>query len=274
MSDLDEILNGSDAEPAPAPEAPAEPAQPASPEVAPKAPAAPAAGQPRDEHGQFAPKGEPSAEAPAGATPAPTDTVPLAALIAERTKRQDAERELALRPAAAPVAAAPAAPAAPSAPPDRYEDPEGYDRWLIESVQSRAISAARVVVENDRIATSADAAIAKYPDYADMAEVFLRLSAQNPALEQALRQNRNPAEYAYQTAKMHLELQQHGSLAALIAAREAAAVEKAKAELVKAGHTPASPQLPESLAAASSARSSAAAPAGPPSLDEILNPAR
>lgn len=282
MDGLDTFLNGGEAAPTPAPAAEASPA-PA--EAQPAAPAAEApAGQPRGERGRFAPKGdtapaeEPKAEP--GAPPAPkTDEPPLdhPALIAERRRRQDAERRLEelsrpATPAPTPTAAQPG-PAAPAGPPDRFEDPDGYDQWLIATVTQRARAEAIAAHQEERIATSADVARAKYPDWAEKATVFAELARANPALEHALRNNPNPGEYAYSTAKLHLELQQHGSLDALIAAREEAARAAAREEATRAGTIapPANPAIPESLAGSQSSRAAApAAPQGPLSLDDIL----
>lgn len=275
MADLNSILNEGDTATAPVVEAPAESAPPASPEASAE-PAAPAAGQPRDEGGRFAEKGEtPAAEAPAeGAPPAPTGDAALdhPALLAERRMRQAAQDEVArLRAATAPApAAAPPAPAASSGPPDRWEDPEAYDAWLIQRVQETAEARVRATIEEDRIATSAETARGKYPDYAETVGLFARLAEQNPALEQTLRQHRNPAEYAYQTAKMHAELQQHGSIEALIAAREAKAREAALAEFNKQPGSTSDDLPPSSLAGTQSARSSGVAPPGPPTLDQLL----
>lgn len=295
MSDLNSILNGND-EAEPVVEAPVEApvAAPASAEAPPQPealaePVAPAAAVKRDENGRFVPKGdEPAAEAPApGAPPAPVEEPSLEhpALLAERRKRQAAEAELerlrASPPAPATAAPAPPVPAAPTAPPDRYEDPEGYDAWLVQSVRTQAVAEARAAVEEERIATSADAAREKYPDFADKAKLFAQLTQQNPVLEQTLRRSRNPGEYAYSTAKMHLELQEHGSLEALIAAREVAAREAALAEIAAKpapepapAPSPPSPpvNLPDSLADSQSARTSSVTPQGPPSLEDILNP--
>lgn len=294
MSDIESILNGS-AEAAPVVEAPA-PAPvvpPASAEVppqpeAPAEPAAPAGGRQRDESGRFVPKGEASAEAPAGegAPPAPKEDAALdhPALIAERRRRQAAENEIARiraeHSAAPPAGAMPAAPAptTATAPPDRYEDPEGYDRWLRETVRAEAVAEARGMMEEHRISTSATVARGKYQDFPAMATLFAELAAGNPALEHALRRAEDPGEYAYKTARLHLDLREHGSIEGLIAAREAAAREAARAELAgtSGGLDPANSgaRLPESLAGVQSSRASAAAAPARLSLEEILNPSR
>jgi len=237
--------------------------------------AAEAAGQARDDVGRFASKGDKETDAQAasadGASPAPGESPPLEhpALLGERRRRQEAERQLAELQArfVAPEAPQLRTPQPADGPPDRFEDPEGYDAWLVQTATQQARAEAVAAHQEERIMSSADAAREKYPDWTEKAAAFAQLARQNPALERTLRSHPNPAEYAYSTAKMHLELAQHGSLEGLIAARVAEAVAKATPAPAPAADI----QLPESLAGSQSARSSAAA-AGPPSLDDILNP--
>jgi hypothetical protein len=273
---IEEFLTGAN-EAAPAVEAEAATAAPAAAAGAVDGGEAGAstAGQPRASDGKFAPKGE----AEAGASPAPGETPPLEhpALLGERRRRQDAERQLEEMRQRSGGAAAPEAPQAlpqqSETPPDRYEDPEAYDAWLIGRARSEALAS----VQEERIMESADAARSRYPDWQEKAAVFAQLARSNPNLEHALRTNRNPAEYAYRTASLHLELQQHGSIEALIAARVAAEVARvgtAPGTTASAAAPASATVIPESLAASQSARSSAAAPGGPPSLDDILNPPR
>jgi hypothetical protein len=285
MDGLDGFLNGGGAAETPAPAAEAPQAQPVDPQPSTPAPAQADAGGTRDERGRFAPKGDPApAEEPKpepGASPAPKVDDPKLdhpALIAERRRRQEAERrveELQARPnpQAPQHPATQPGPQAPAGPPDRFEDPEGYDNWLIATVTQRARAEAIAAHQEERIATSAEAARAKYPDWTDKASVFADLARANPALEQTLRNHPNPGEYAYSTAKLHLELQEHGSLEGLIAAREEAARAAARAEAERAGTIapPAPVNIPQSLASSQSARSAPAdAPSGPLSLEDIL----
>lgn len=267
-NDLDSFLNG----PEPA-DADAEPAVVEAPAPA-QTEAAPAATT-RDEQGRFVPKGDEAGQAPQnGASPAPEQAPEPAldhpALLGERRRRQAVEAELERLRAQAQQPAATQQPARTDGPPDRYEDPEGYDAWLIQSVTTEARSAAVAAAQEERIMLAADAAREKYgaEDWAEKASAFADLARQNPALEAQLRQARDPADFAYKTAKRHLDLAAHGGdLDALIAARVAEAV--AKAQPVAAQPTPETVAIPQSLAGSQSARSSAA-PAGPPTLDDIL----
>lgn len=231
-----------------------------------------AAGQPRDGQGRFSTKGEePSADAPAdSASPALTDdaTVDVPAIIAERRKRQAAESRLAeleaqLHAAAAPPVHTEAATDAP----DPVDDPVGYREWVVGEARAAAIAAH----QEAQIEASAEVARGKYSDYAEAVGVFAQIAQQNPSLEKNLRNAKNPGEYAYQQGKLYLDLQTHGSLEALIAAR-------AQAEAVKiaaAGKVNPDPSsevtLPESLAGTQSARGTSAAAPGRRSLDDILN---
>jgi hypothetical protein len=88
----------------------------------------------------------------------------------------------------------------------------------------------------------------------------------NPSLMQELYRAANPAEYAYNTAKTQVEINQYGGLEGLIRAR----VEEAlKAQAPAPEPTPA-PSVPDTLADAQSARGSSAEPFRMKSLDEIL----
>jgi hypothetical protein len=179
--------------------------------------------RPRGPDGKFIPKGEAQS-----APPAPQDDegplVPRKALQDERSKRQAFEAELAqLR---AQMAQPQPQPAQPQAIPDRWEDPEGYDRWLVAQATNQATEAAREAAQQhyvvQRIQTSAEEAKAKYPDYLDKKSVFEQMAQVNPMLLEEMVRHPNPAQYAYDVAKTQIELQQYGGLEGLIEARIAA----------------------------------------------------
>lgn len=231
-------------------------------------------GQPRDEHGRFAPKGETPPEEAAEAAPAPSappapeesTTVPRTALQDERRKRQELERQLAeisQRLTQAP-------PPAPQPIPDQWEDPEGHTRYLVQQAAVTAREEALAEVRRERVMLSAEAAKQRHPDYLDKVAVFEQLSAQNPALAQTMIQQPDPAEYAYNIAKQHEEFSKYGSLDAMLAAKraewEAEALEGLKASI----QSPAPPP-PTSLATERNVGSRAGpAWSGPATLSELL----
>ena len=263
MDNLDDFLKGSEEEPvaeaveAEAPEAVEQPEITETPEVAeePKGPV-------RDEKGRFAPKG--AAEAEKDASPASEEPkLDHAALIGERRRRQalEAELEQLRQQYAQPVQQAPEQQAIP----DRWEDPEGYDRYLISQASAIAHEQATHAFQTQRIYQSAVAARGKYADYGDAHAVFGEMVQQNPGLFQQMVNAPDPAEFAYTTAKTEMEIRQYGGIDALVQAR-------VQAELAKAQPAPApTPTIPDTLADAQSARgSSAAQPFTVPSLDDIL----
>lgn len=255
----------------------------------------PANGQPRDDQGRFAPKPEPEPEvqetgeqaAPAEqpepqtevpptpeAEPEPAQ-IPFKALKDERAKRQTLEQELAAIKAQLQQFQQPQQPQyqpqpEPQAAPDRWEDPEGYDRWLVNQAAATARAEALETMQVERVKQTAIAARNKYQDFDTAVATFQQLAAQNPQLEQMMLQQPDPAEWAYRTAKTHLEVSQYGSLEAAVEARVQAALEAKMAALQQQA---AKPTVPPSLATERNAapRSNPVAWQGPPSLESILN---
>ena len=260
MDDLDTFLKGDEA-PVDAPEAvepqTVEAPAPETPEVA-EAPKGPV----RDEKGRFAPKGEqPEGESPTPAEP-PLDH---AALIGERRRRQEAEQRIAEYETRLAQLQQPQPQATPTqGPPDRWEDPEGYDQWLVARATNLAASAARAeayqAFQYQRIQLSAEEAKARLPDYVEKIGVFDQMAQLNPMLLQELARAPNPAEYAYNTAKTQIELNTYGGIDGLIAARVQEALKQPQQ-----AQTP----IPETLASEQSARTNVQA-LHVPSLDEIL----
>ena len=261
MDNLDDFLKGEPEAAAIEPteavetttEAPAEPEAQAEPEGE-----QPKAERPRGPDGKFIPKGEESA------SPAPTEA-PLdhAALIGERRRRQEAEQRIAEYEAR--LAQLQQQPV-----PDQWEDPEGFANHLKSEAVQSAVQAAREeayqTFQTQRIAMSAEEAKARLPDYGEKMHVFEQMVAQNPTLLQELYRAPNPAEYAYNTAKIQVEISQYGGIDGLINAR----VQEALKAQVPAAPAPAAP-IPETLAGEQSARSSGPATTlSVPSLDDIL----
>lgn len=264
MDQLDEFLNGSEA-PVAEIETPEQPqaietAEVETPEVTAEEPTGPV----RDEKGRFAPKGENTAAEPApeAASPAAAET-PLdhAALIGERRRRQEAEDQLrALQEQLARQQQPQPQIAEPQGPPDRWEDPEGYDRWLVAQAATAARNEAMQAFQHQRIKMTAIEAQNRLPDYTDKIRAFEQMAQANPLLMQQMIEAPNPAEFAYNTAKSHLDIQQYGGIEGLIQARVQEAL-KAQA--------PAHP-IPTTLATEQSAGGPQGQPFHVPSFDEIL----
>lgn len=107
-----------------------------------------------------------------------------AAVIDERRKRQALERELAeLRKQQE---------AQPKRP-DLFEDPEGALRHEREQL-SQQIHATRLELTQELMRDA-------HPDYDELESEFIELARENPFLIQQLQQAKNPARFAYETAK-------------------------------------------------------------------------
>jgi hypothetical protein len=281
--ELDDILNGSDeasVEAASAPTAAEAPAEAQTDGVA--------EGRTynRDESGKFATKGEPQAAVESGteddAPPASEDEsgpIPVAALKKERTRRQTAEEQ---RQAAEVRALAaeqqlqqlqarlqpqqPQQPpqAATQQPPDRWDDPEGHERWLVAQAAEAGRAEAMRAFEYQRIASSAQQFATDTPDYIEHIGVFEQMVNANPALLDQMHRAPNPAKFAYDTAKIQLEIAQHGGIEGVVEARVQAAL---RGQGTAAGAP--SSQLPVTLADAQSA-SAAGIGHQPPSLEQLL----
>lgn len=268
MDNLDDFLKG-DNEPTAEVETP-EAATPEAPEAAetpqPEAQAEPEGEKPKVERqrdpatGKFIPKGE---EVESPSTEEPQSTIPESALIGERRRRQEAEDRLRALEQQLQSMQQPQ-PTQEQGPPDRWEDPEGYDRWLMNQVSQAAEQRAIEAFQYQRIATAAQQYMADKPDYQEVVNVFGQMANVNPGLVQQMQAAPNPAQFAYETAKLQMEISQYGGLDGLINARLEA---KLKASAPAPAPTPA--PIPDTLADAQSSRGSAA-PLNVPTLDEIL----
>lgn len=250
-----DILNFLDGEtpddaPTPAPEPQAAPDQAPAPEQVETGPA-------RGPDGKFVAQADPAPQAappqpepapqpaPAAQTPEPAHA-PLTALLDEREKRQNAERELAeLRKQVAPPP--PAAPA-----PDYYEDPAGY-------TDQRTL--------NIRLDLSEDMARGKHGEETVTAAqqwALARMQA-SPAFNAEVLSNRNPYEFvvqAYQRDQVVSQLTPD-TLAAFKSWQVAqAALQSQQPAASAAPPTPVAPP-PVSLASATSAGGMQHVPSGP-----------
>ena len=165
------------------------------------------------------PEPAPTAEAtpPPAATAAPDvkkdDHVPLAALMAEREKRQRLERELAeVRQAAPPMPQV-----------DFYQQPDVYVQQHLQSVEVRTTARMFAALE--------DSAREQFPDYDDVTGPVIEQAHSNPALAQQIVQSGNPALAAYKLGKQMAEMERMRDPAAYRAQIEAEVRQKVEAEL-------------------------------------------
>jgi len=86
--------------------------------------------------------------------------------------------------------------------PDVLDDPEGALKHTEQSFDEKLFQT-KVAMSKGFIQTMPD----KYPDYAEMETKFIDLAKDNPYLSQQIRQSDNPALFAYDTAKTHIENQ-------------------------------------------------------------------
>lgn len=183
--------------------------------------------KPRDEAGKFV-------RAEEAASPAAEDDpphVPVAALKAERAKRQQLEREIEELRAKAPVPE-------PAKIPNPAEDPEGYHRAIQD------------VAFNERCNMSEMMAREKHPDMDEKFAIFQEAAKADPTLGARLRTQPHPWEWVYQQAVKMEAMKEIGD-------DPQAFRERLKAEIMAelgatTGQKPATPpaKVPTSLASA------------------------
>lgn len=83
--------------------------------------------------------------------------------------------------------------------PDPLDDPKGYQAAIAGQVQSMMLQ--------ERINMSRSMAQIAHPDYAEKEQFFADMARQNPQLVDAMRNNPNPAEFAYQVAAARINQQ-------------------------------------------------------------------
>jgi hypothetical protein len=198
MDDINSIVMfGNKAESAAAPEATVEaaPAAAATTAVEVEQPR-----QERDESGKFKAANTEPAKAPEQAAqqqvqpePAKVERGQMAALMAERAKRQQAEQraaELERRLQGG----------QPQEEPDIFTDP---GRVVQEHV-NKAVAPFRQVMFNQSVAL----AESQYPDFSEAAQHFLALTEQNPQLRENWLNSDNPGEFAYRVGASTPEFRQ------------------------------------------------------------------
>lgn len=183
-------------------------------------------GQPRDEHGKFAPKETGVKEE----GPPPSESVPVKALQDERRKRQELEQQIALLQQQAQQPQ-------PQQPPEFWSNPDGALDARLEQFGSKLIQQFQQQQRIERINASEAEARVKYADYGDAFSAFQQAAQMNPTLIQRMQMAENPAEFAYQTGKRSMELEKVGSLDELLKAERA----KWEAEVKAAAPRPSFP---------------------------------
>ena len=185
--------------------------------------------------------------------------VPLEALLAEREKRQQAERAAAER----------------TPKPDFWENPEAAlearikasEAHLLEEIEPRAESRARELF----LKYTEQSARSRYADYDQMRQVFAEEAQRNPVLATQLREAPDPAEFIYQQGRTSAELREvGGDLNSYRKRIEADVRQKIEREYAEKAALTAS--IPKSLNVESSkgAGVTGSAWSGPPPIDDIL----
>lgn len=244
-----------------------------TPEPEAEAPAE-ADGQPRDEHGRFAPKqtgvdGEPEAEQPEEpeAGPPPADQLPkdvYEPLKAVRNENKELKEAIAAMQAQMAQFQQKPAQAEPEV--DFWDNPSAVMAREAKQAAQIAIREFQQQQTMERINASETAAKGKYADYGDAFSAFQQAASANPVLIQQMTGASDPAEFAYKTGKRAMELEQVGSLDALIAAERAKWEAEAKAAI------PVPQQTFPSTTAADGSVGSRSGPtwAGPTPIDQII----
>lgn len=201
----------------------------------------------------------PAAQAPAATTaPAKEDHVPLAALMAERSKRQEeatARKELERR-----IAEYEQRQQAPA--PTFYENPEAHVQHVAQTIEQRTQQRFYAALEAQ--------ALEVYPDYAEVIAELTEQAQDNPALVQKVFSAPNPAIAAYKLGKQLREMKAMEDPAAYRAKVEAEvrAAIAAEAASKEAARTAVQSAIPPELSAARATKDSEVLPDD--SLESIL----
>ena len=185
----------------------------------------------------------------------------LAAAQSERAKRQELEKQLQAMKEAKTQ----------EAPKSFFDDPEGTLKSLKDELQATKEEVKQGQI-NTRLQTSEMVARSRHTDFEEKVTVFAELVQKTPGLGQQWLAAPDPAEFAYQTAKAHKELQDAGGMESWRQKAEKeirAKVEaelKAKAEALEKERQ----KLPPSLSDARGTTVNRPVWGGPTSLETIL----
>lgn len=252
---LDDILNG-------------EPAPEALPETV-EAPAPVTQAAPRDDHGRFAPKGEPEpapvADAPQAAPPAAVEDAPLVprkALQDERSKRQALEAEFqALRQQFEAIQNPP------QPPPSVWDDEQGWEEHFGQTVVQKAVSEATF---NARLDMSEMMTRQAHADFEEKKAAFVEAMKTTPGLQQRALQDPHPWNFAYQYVTNQERMQELSAVN--VADLEAKLRAQITAELQAQSPAPLRSAVPPSLSQERNVGSrQGPAWTGPTPLSDLLN---
>lgn len=213
---------------------------------------------------------EKAPEKPAEAPPAKAIAAPqqeltdkekafLRAAQEERGKRQELERRLAA------IESAKAQPPASAEPAKTFwDDPEGALEKHKQEIRREQIQ--------ERLKTTELIARRAHPDFEEKLAVFATVVQQTPGLSQQWLASPDPAEFAYNLGKNHLELQQAGSIDELRAKIEKETRIKLETELKEKADKLAQERaaIPPSLSEARSTGVNKPVWGGIPSLEDVL----
>lgn len=199
----------------------------------------------------------PAIPAPTAAEPLEGTHVPLAALKAEREKRQQYEREMQVLRQQIAQQQQPPAPE-----PDFYADPTQYVREAIQGERQQMTQALHMALEAD--------AREAYADYDEVLAELGEAARDNPTLRQQVFASPNPAKAAYKLGKQLREMKAMEDPAAYRQKIEAEVRASIAAELTakETARAAAAAAIPPDLSAARSARDSEVI--ADDSLDSIL----
>jgi hypothetical protein len=250
-------------ESAPAPEPKAE----AAPAPEPKVEAAPepkAEERPRDESGKFAAKTDAEQHKPETQVKqelTAKEKAFLATAQEERRKRQDLERRMSELEAA-------------------RQQPQGEKKtfWddpeaALQNFQNQLHQQTNKVATETRLQTTEMLARSRYNDFDEKVQGFSELMENTPGLYQQWIAAPDPAEFAYKTAKTHMELKRVGDIDNLRSSIEKELRAKLEQEMVEKERARKQEidSLPRSLSDVGTGQPSRPVWNGPPTLDDILH---
>lgn len=124
--------------------------------------------------------------------------VPVAALINERSKRQQLQEENERLKAQAPKPEVPL--------PDPIDDPDGYERALRAKIEAENIEKEQLAFKV-KAEDSISKMMEEHPDYRKYEDIFMFLAAQDESLKQEMFKSDDPARFAYEEGLAYEETQ-------------------------------------------------------------------